>query len=168
MVRCAADPRAAGFAGDRGSPSDVLSPVSLLKLTLRRHRAGASSRTLIATAPGTGTRQRPSTPPLRKVASLLLRWYCRCSCRLYAVTPRPRPDAYERFGSQNAKGECAKAHTRAPARLLWPNGSGVVRRDAATGGTVSDAAKKTAKPTSEYSSDLAGGPGSAVHRAARD
>jgi hypothetical protein len=28
--RCVADPRAAGLAGDRGSPSDVLSPVSLL------------------------------------------------------------------------------------------------------------------------------------------
>jgi hypothetical protein len=37
MARCVADPRAAGFAGDRGSPSDMLSPVSLLSRIMDRN-----------------------------------------------------------------------------------------------------------------------------------
>src|SRR5271169_5466067 len=38
--------------------------------------------------PGTGTRRRSGTPSPRKIPR------CR-SCRLHAVSPRPRPDAYE-------------------------------------------------------------------------
>jgi hypothetical protein len=36
MARCVADPRAAGFAGDRSSLSDMLSPVSPLSRIMGR------------------------------------------------------------------------------------------------------------------------------------
>jgi hypothetical protein len=43
-------------------------------------------------SPGTGTRRPPSTPP--RNLSLIVTADCRRSCRLCAVSPRPRPDAY--------------------------------------------------------------------------
>src|SRR5271165_2643662 len=43
--------------------------------------------------PGTGTRRRSGTPSPRKIPR------CR-SCRLHAVSPRPRPDAYDLVGKR--------------------------------------------------------------------
>jgi hypothetical protein len=48
MARCAVDPRVAGFAGDRGSPSNMLSPVSLLSRIMGRNATVFGTYTLPA------------------------------------------------------------------------------------------------------------------------
>src|SRR5271169_4078973 len=61
--------------------------------------------------PGTGTRRRSGTPSPRKIPRCRS---CRRSCRLHAVSPRPRPDAYD------VKCKQQKQITTSRQDLDWP------------------------------------------------